>query len=142
MPLVIDTSVALAALDTADPDHARCEELLLRAATVESLLIPSTVLVELAYWVVERLGREAWATFVADLMVGAYEYEIATMSDIRRAQAIDEQYAGLGLGLVDASIMAIAERLDEQRIATLNERDFRPITPAHCGYWTLLPADG
>lgn len=142
MALVVDTSVALAALDSADPDHDRCATLLTLISELERLIIPSTVLVELAYWVVERLGREAWAIFLDDLLAGAYQYEVVTQTDLRRANQIDEQYGSLGLGLVDSSIMVVAERLGEQRIATLNERDFRPVTPAHCPYWVLLPADG
>lgn len=35
----------------------------------------------------------------------------------------------MGLGLVDASVVAIAERLGAIIIATLNHRDFRVVRP-------------
>lgn len=139
--LILDTSVLLASLDAADADHARCSALVASFATREPLIVPSTVLVELAYWVIQRLGRPAWNLFVGDLLSGAYIYEHVTLPDIRRANAVDQQYAALGLGLVDASLVALCERLGEQRLATLNERDFRPVVPRHCAYLTLLPAD-
>jgi hypothetical protein len=40
---------------------------------------------------------------------------------------------------VDASITAVAERLDITRILTLDQRDFRIIRPRHCDYFELLP---
>jgi predicted nucleic acid-binding protein len=45
MPLVLDTGPLLAALDAADPDHARCAALLGEAR--EDLVIPALVLAEL-----------------------------------------------------------------------------------------------
>ncbi len=55
-----------------------------------------------------------------------------------RAQLI-EIYADLGLGLVDASIVAVAERLNLTEIATMNRRDFAVVRPAHCNAFELLP---
>jgi uncharacterized protein len=139
--VIVDTSVLLASLDAADGDHARCSSLLIAFAAREALVVPSTVLVELAYWVVERLGHPAWNLFVGDLLRGAYVYEQVTLADIRRANEVDQQYEALRLGLVDASLVAVCERLGENRLATLNERDFRPVVPRHCTYLKLLPAD-
>jgi predicted nucleic acid-binding protein len=39
----------------------------------------------------------------------------------------------------DASIIAIAERLDLTTIATLNHRDFAVVRPAHCDGFELIP---
>lgn len=50
-----------------------------------------------------------------------------------------DTYADLGLGLVDASVIAIAERLKVTTIATLNHRDFTVVRPAHCEAFELLP---
>jgi predicted nucleic acid-binding protein len=49
------------------------------------------------------------------------------------------QYADLGLGGVDASLVAVAERLDVREIATLDRRDFTVVRPAHCDGFELLP---
>lgn len=50
-----------------------------------------------------------------------------------------ETYADLGLGFVDASVVAVCERLDVARVATLNRRDFAVVRPAHCEAFELVP---
>jgi len=49
-----------------------------------------------------------------------YAYEPVTLEDVERAAQVDEKFADLGLGIVDASIVAIAERLDVRRILTID----------------------
>lgn len=58
-----------------------------------------------------------------------------------RARVIDliKRYADLGLGTVDASIVAIAERLAIDEIATLNRRDFAIVRPSHAPAFELIP---
>ena len=60
-------------------------------------------------------------------------------SDLQRAVELDEHYADLSLGLVDAVVMAMAERLDAQAIATLDLRDFASVELA--GRPALWPRD-
>jgi predicted nucleic acid-binding protein len=43
------------------------------------------------------------------------------------------------LGLVDASIVAVAERLKVHAIATTDRRDFSLIRPSHVERFTLVP---
>jgi len=43
------------------------------------------------------------------------------------------------LGFVDASVVAIAERLQLHTIATTDRRDFGIVRPAHVGRFTLVP---
>ena len=66
MALTLDTSVLLAALDAADPDHGACAELI--AEATENLIVPALVLSELDYWCQERLGGAAWLAFLEDLL--------------------------------------------------------------------------
>jgi uncharacterized protein len=47
--------------------------------------------------------------------------------DLARALELDRQYADLALGLVDGVVMAMAERLGAEAIATLDLRDFVPV---------------
>ena len=54
-------------------------------------------------------------------------------------RASSRAYADLGLGLVDASVVAIAERLGATTIATLNHRDFMVVRPRHIVAFELLP---
>ncbi|OGW28926.1 MAG: hypothetical protein A2X59_11640 [Nitrospirae bacterium GWC2_42_7] len=43
------------------------------------------------------------------------------------------------LGFVDASIMAIAERLKVKKIFTTDRRHFSILKPKHCKSFTLVP---
>jgi predicted nucleic acid-binding protein len=55
---------------------------------------------------------------------------------------IAERYANINLGLADASLVALTERLATTTIATLDERHFRAVRPLAAGdAFTLLPAD-
>lgn len=59
--------------------------------------------------------------------------------DYQRTIALIGTYASLGLGFVDASIIAVAERHNLDTIATLNHRDFAVVKPAHRDALTLIP---
>lgn len=55
---------------------------------------------------------------------------------------VAERHDSMGLGLVDASLVALAARLQTSRIATLDERHFRALPPVTGEpAFTLLPAD-
>lgn len=137
MALVLDTGPLLAALDAADPDHARCAALLADAR--EDLTIPTLVLAELDYWCQRRLGAEIWLAFVDDLLAGAYRAECPTPADIARCREIQSEYADHNLGVVDASVLALLERLGESRLATLDHRHFAMVRPRHTKALELLP---
>jgi predicted nucleic acid-binding protein len=60
-------------------------------------------------------------------------------SDYSRVRELIVQYSDLSLSFVDASIVAVAERLEETTIATLGRRHFSVVRPLHCEAFTLLP---
>ena len=105
----------------------------------EDLVVPATVLVEVDYWVLKLLGHEAWAVFVEDVARGAYRLESLGVADLRRAAELEGEYASLDLGLVDASVIALCERLGEPKVATLDRRDFSVVRPSHRPALELLP---
>lgn len=53
--------------------------------------------------------------------------------------ALVEQYADLPLGTTDASLIAVAERLDITEIATLDRRHFTVVRPRHVEAFDLVP---
>lgn len=136
MTLILDTGPIVAALNSQDPDHERCAALL---ATTDDLLIPSPVLVEVDYWLIKLGGPRVWSDFVADIARGAYRLAHPTEADLTRAAELESKYADLDLGLVDAAILAICERLDQSTLATLDRRHFSVLRPKHCPHLTLLP---
>jgi predicted nucleic acid-binding protein len=137
MALVLDTGPILALLDAGDPAHERCVALVERLG--EDLVVPATVLVEVDYWVLKLLGPDAWVVFVEDVASGAYRFAPLEIDDVQRAAELERQYADLDLGLVDASVIALCERLDEPKVATLDRRDFSVVRPRHCDALVLLP---
>jgi hypothetical protein len=136
--LVLDTGPILALLDAGDPAHERCVEMV--EGLREDLVVPTCVLVEIDYWAHKLLGAEAWDVFVADIAAGAYRLEPLTLDDLKRAAQLERDYADLDLGLVDASVIALCERLSETKVATLDRRDFSVVRPSHCESLDLLPA--
>lgn len=137
MALILDAGPLLAALDSADPDHAACASLLTDAA--EDLVVPVLVMAELDNWCARRLLPEAWTAFTEDVLAGAYRLEPPTISDLARCLALQDEYRDISLSLVDASLIALAERFGEPKIATLDHRRFRPVRPAHVEALEILP---
>lgn len=137
MALILDTGPLLAALDAADPDHGPCARLLTDAK--EDLVIPVLVLAELDYWCANRLSPDAWLIFLDDVLGGVYRVEPPTQTDLSRSRELQTTYRELSIGIVDATVIALAERFGETRVATLDHRHFRAIRPAHTGAFQLLP---
>ena len=138
MALVLDTGPVLALLDAGDPAHARSVAMVEELG--EDLVIPSCVLVEVDYWARKLLGPQSWDILVEDIASGAYRLEPLTIDDLRRAAELERQYDDLDLGLVDAAVIALCERLNETKVATLDRRDFSVVRPNHCDALHLLPA--
>ena len=59
-------------------------------------------------------------------------------SDMRMAELV-ETYGDFPLGLVDASVIAVAERLNADAVATLDHRHFSVVRPRHLPAFKLLP---
>jgi len=135
--LICDTGPLLAALDAADPDHKHCARLLTDAD--EDLIVPTLVLAELDYWCSRRLPPEAWLIFLDDLLAGVYRVEPPTGADLVRCRELQSRYADLALGVVDASVVALAERLGESKVATLDQSHFRTVRPVHVDGLELRP---
>lgn len=137
MALICDTGPLLAALDAADPDHQRCARLLTEVN--EDLVVPALVLAELDYWCARRLSQDAWLIFLDDLLAGVYRVEAPTVADLARCRDLQARYADLALGVVDASVVALAERLAEPKVATLDHGHFGTVRPAHVEALELRP---
>jgi predicted nucleic acid-binding protein len=135
--LILDTGPLLAAIDASDPDHAASARLL--TTSEEDLVIPSLVLAELGYWCERRLGIATWLTFLDDLIAGVFRLEPPTIADLERCRELQETYVDLGLGVVDSTVIALAERTREEKVATLDHRHFRAVRPAHLDALTLVP---
>ena len=131
---VADTAPLVAAVDRGDRAHGLAKSIVVGLG--RRLVVPDTVAVEVDYFVRTRLRAESARLFLSSLADGELSVAFLTPGLLRRAADIDEQYADLGLGLVDASVMAIAERHDLP-ILTFDYEHFRATKPA-AGHWRLV----
>jgi predicted nucleic acid-binding protein len=132
---VVDTGPLYAAVDASDADHARCLAALQTPGL--RLVIPATVLAEAAYLVASRMGPKVEAAFLRGL--SAFDIEAPSPEDLERMAELVEQYASFPLGATDASVIALAERLDTDLVISLDERHLRAVVPRHCRALRLLP---
>ena len=137
MALILDTGPLYASLDRNDDDHAHCRRLIEEAT--EPLLIPGPVLVEVDYLIHRSLNPGVLVALLTDIQEGAYEVIDLTAADYRRIQELCDRYADADIGYVDAAVLAITERLDEPKLATLDHRHFRTLRPRHVDALRLLP---
>lgn len=137
MALILDTGPLYASLDRSDQDHARCRDLI--EVAEEPLIIPAPVLVEVDYLIHRSLNPGALVALLADIEAGAYEIIDVTQSDHQRVRELCDRYADSDIGYVDAAVLAIVERLDEPKLATLDHRHFRTLRPRHVDALRLIP---
>lgn len=135
--IVADTGAVLALLDKDDRHHATVRDLYEQRPN--DWLLPWAILPEVDYLVASALGARAQDVFLADVADGAFPVEYGRNEDLARAQVIARKYGALRLGLVDAVVMAIAERLRAEAIATLDLRHFGAVRIT--GSPRLLPRD-
>lgn len=136
--LVIDTGPLVAALDRDDRHHERCLRLL--SSTAEWRVVPAPVLPEVDYLCRSRAGEESFRLLLGDIRDGAVLVENLLRDDYERIAEILQAYADLRVGFVDAAVLAIVERLDEPKLATLDQRHFAAMRPRHVEALELLPA--
>lgn len=103
------------------------------------LLVPVLVVTEVAYLVATRLGPEAEVRFLGDLASGALTVEPVAAGDWLRTAELVARYRDLPLGTVDASVVALAERIGFEEVATLDRHHFSVVRPGHVDAFTLRP---
>jgi predicted nucleic acid-binding protein len=132
---VADAGALYGAADVDDPDHGGCLEQLQR--TDLRFVVPALVVAEVSYLLGERLGAKADAEFMRAM--ATQEVEPPSPDDYVRIAELVEQYADFPLGGVDASVIALAERLGTPLVLTLDRRHFAAVRPNHCESLELLP---
>jgi predicted nucleic acid-binding protein len=120
--LICDTGALIDYLVESAPDHKLFRNAIDRART---RYVPGLVLAEVDYFL--RDERQAMQVFMQDLASGAFTYAPPTIGQLARAMDVDRRFADLGLGLVDGSIVALAELLGIRRLATRDVRHFSAV---------------
>lgn len=135
--LIIDAGPLYAAAASKDVHHRRCVELL--SASPRPLLVPALVLTEVSYLLADRIGAHAELAFARSVAAGELTVEPVAESDWDRITELMAKYLDLPLGMVDASVIALAERRNVDAIATLDHRHFTTVRPRHVAKFTLVP---
>ncbi|MBA2425556.1 MAG: PIN domain-containing protein [Actinobacteria bacterium] len=137
--IILDTSVLYALLDRRDRRHD--EAALWYSQTDEEMATTPLIVAEVDHLARTRTGRRAVEAFHRDLAGGAYLVEWWPGAAARIVE-VAGHYSGLDLGLADASLIALAERLGTTALATFDERHFRAVRPLTGGLaFALAPTD-
>jgi uncharacterized protein len=105
----------------------------------EKFIVPVTVLPEVTYLLASRFGHYYMREFVRKVSRAEWHVENLSREDLERASELLAVYADTKLDFADATIVAMAERLDVDTILTLDRRDFLMIRPRHVSYFRVLP---
>jgi predicted nucleic acid-binding protein len=101
------------------------------------LLVPSTILPEVDHLARNRLGENVVRDFLEGLARGEGPYLPFLAEDLPRALEVMD--ANPGVGMVDASLEALAEKHRVRKVLTLDRRDFTRFRPRGLDYLELLP---
>jgi len=135
--LIVDAGPLYAAAASKDRNHRRSVELLSRA--IRPLLVPALVVTEVSYLLADRIGAHAELAFARSIADGELVVEPVLDAEWARIAELAEQYLGLPLGVVDASVVALAERHRAEEIATFDHRHFSVVRPIHVSAFRLVP---
>ena len=134
--IVADTGAILALLDRGDRNHAALRALY--RDDPDAWILPWAILPEVDYLTATTLGKRAERSWLDDLANGAFTIEWGSDRDLPAALLLVERYESLRMGLVDAVVMIVAERMNAD-IATLDLRHFGVVRLKHSP--RLLPRD-
>jgi uncharacterized protein len=96
-----------------------------------------SVVAEATCFVGRRLGPTAESRFLEGL--AGFDVKGPSEEDSARMAALVSQYSDFPLGGTDASVIALAERLDAPVVVTLDRRHLAAVRPRHRESFELLP---
>ena len=137
--ILVDTSGLLAALF---PDQRHHEAAARVVSELDGPFVLSPfVLAEIDYLIAKLAGTETELALLDEVATGAYRLAKFGAGDVALARNVIEEYAELGIGLADASLVMLGERLGARSLLTLDERHFRAIRGPGGKPFRILPAD-
>ena len=116
-----DASPLIALINQGDDNHQRCVDIL---PSLSAPLITTCACFTEAMYLLGRYGswlaqQELWG-YVADEILLIYHH---TSDELTRMETLMDRYQDVPMDLADASLVAIAESLNQRQIFTL-DRDF------------------
>lgn len=136
MAVVLDTGVVVAIMDRDDANHGAVVRWL--DDFDDDLITTPLTLAEMDHFAFKTGGQPAVEQLWTDLDRGAYG--VRWWRDGLR-DTLKVLRTSPHVGLVDASLVALAATLDTNRIATTDQRHFRTLSTPDGAPFVLLPAD-
>jgi uncharacterized protein len=121
--LIADTGFFYALADRDDAHHARAVDALEKVK--EPLITTWPVLTEATHLFNARLSAKASVRFLEAVASGFCSVHALEAAQLRRAAELMAKYADLPMDLADASLMLLADHLDDGRILSTDRRDFK-----------------
>ncbi|MBK8267112.1 MAG: PIN domain-containing protein [Planctomycetes bacterium] len=116
--ILTDTGPLIAIIDTDDSDHQIC------VAELDAVALPLQTVLPVLTEAMHMLGRmKGWQgqSLLWDMILkGDLQVIEMTGDDLKRVRVLMEKYNSLPMDLADASLVAVAERLNRGKIFTLD----------------------
>ena len=137
MRVIADTGPIYALIDEDDSWHSKVKRVIEEKRL--ELILPSTILPEICYLANKYLGAEVEIGFVKAVAEGEIKVEEVDIKDYRSALKHLKTYKKLNIGFVDATVIAVAERLEMYTLLTTDRRHFSQIKTGKGKSFNLLP---
>lgn len=123
--VIVDTGALYALVDRNDKWHKKVKEFV--EENNPTLIVPCSILPEVCYLINKYLGQETEVNFLDALINSDVLIVDISPKDIKTALRYMTRYKDRNLGFVDASLLALSERLNIYHILTVDRRDFSGI---------------
>jgi len=133
---VDDTGFIVALTNTNDTAHVSARQNFIR---FEQIFLPQSTLTEILFLIRRDAGTATVINFLDSLYRSRLKLTCLNDQDIKRTIQLLKQYQDSRIDFVDASVMAMAERLEIRNILTLDRRDFSLVRPAKWDYFEPYP---
>ncbi|MDD5621989.1 MAG: PIN domain-containing protein [Actinomycetota bacterium] len=127
MQIILDTSAVIGLMDKKYIKHEYLKKIFMGKDNL--YILPSTTIGEICYMLNSRFGNKIELIFLQEIIKSSFQLELLKDTDILRIIEVLKKYDTLDIGYVDASIVAIAERLKINKILTLDRKHFEIIIP-------------
>jgi uncharacterized protein len=120
--ILIDTGSILAALNRQDKHHRFAVDTMRQYN--QPLITTVAVMTEAMYLTQQRLGWYAAEKLLEIVNRGDIVVQHINLTDFQRIAVLMKKYLDLPMDFADATLVAVAERLNCKRIFTIDTRDF------------------
>ncbi len=120
--IIADTGFWVALANRKDKHHTQAKAWL--EALDEGLISTWPVVTETCHLLLHRLGTDSQEKYVRSYSEGAFDLFELRREHAPRMASLIQQYADLPMDLADASLVVLAEHLEDGRILSTDRRDF------------------